>query len=286
MNKMKLTGKINRIIKFSNVDGPGNRMAIFFQGCNFNCDYCHNPETINICKKCYACISKCPTSALLKNEMGNIVWNEKLCCECDKCIKSCGFNSSPKVKEYSIDDLLESISKVKSFIKGITVSGGESTLHYKFITKLFIEVKKRWPNLTCFVDTNGGVNLQDENYREFVENTDSFMLDVKAWEKNEHLELTSKNVDIVIENLYFLRDIGKLFEVRSVVVSEKLNNKLTVESVSKAIGKKDIRYKIIKYRQFGVREEKKEKLFSPKDEELKELAKLAEENGVKNTLII
>ena len=29
---MGLKAKINKIIKFSNVDGPGNRMAIFFQG--------------------------------------------------------------------------------------------------------------------------------------------------------------------------------------------------------------------------------------------------------------
>ena len=36
---------INRIIPFSSVDGPGNRTAIFLQGCNINCKYCHNPET-------------------------------------------------------------------------------------------------------------------------------------------------------------------------------------------------------------------------------------------------
>ncbi|OPL08280.1 MAG: hypothetical protein AVO33_01145 [delta proteobacterium ML8_F1] len=37
---------IQKIIDSSVVDGPGNRSAIFFQGCNFNCTYCHNPETI------------------------------------------------------------------------------------------------------------------------------------------------------------------------------------------------------------------------------------------------
>lgn len=39
--------KINKILNFSCVDGPGNRLVVFFQGCNFNCLYCHNPETIN-----------------------------------------------------------------------------------------------------------------------------------------------------------------------------------------------------------------------------------------------
>lgn len=37
---------VNKIIPFSAVDGPGNRTAVFLQGCNFNCQYCHNPETI------------------------------------------------------------------------------------------------------------------------------------------------------------------------------------------------------------------------------------------------
>lgn len=41
-----MKGVVNKIIPFSAVDGPGNRTAVFLQGCNFNCSYCHNPETI------------------------------------------------------------------------------------------------------------------------------------------------------------------------------------------------------------------------------------------------
>ena len=36
---------VNKIIPVSVVDGPGNRTAVFLQGCNISCAYCHNPET-------------------------------------------------------------------------------------------------------------------------------------------------------------------------------------------------------------------------------------------------
>ncbi len=285
MSSIELTAKINKIIKFSNVDGPGNRMAIFFQGCNFNCEYCHNPETINICKNCYKCVDECPTNALYI-EKEKVVWNDSLCCECDRCIKSCGFDASPKVKEYSVSQLVKEVAKVKAFIKGVTVSGGESTLQYKFIIEFFKEIKKSWPNLTCFVDTNGSLDLEKDIYKEFVEITDSFMLDVKAWNEEEHFKLTEKRVENVIKNLNFLKEIGKLFEVRTVVVQGKLNNRMTIKNVSEIIAETDVRYKIIKYRHFGVREILQETLLPPTDKELEELESLAQKLEVKNTLII
>ena len=55
---------VNRIIHTSVVDGPGNRAAIFLQGCNYTCSYCHNPETIHRCVHCGVCVPVCPTGAL------------------------------------------------------------------------------------------------------------------------------------------------------------------------------------------------------------------------------
>lgn len=58
------TAVINKIIPFSSVDGPGNRTAIFLQGCNINCRYCHNPETRGMCTGCGVCVDRCPAGAL------------------------------------------------------------------------------------------------------------------------------------------------------------------------------------------------------------------------------
>ncbi len=37
---------VSKILTYSIVDGPGNRLVIFLQGCNFDCAACHNPSTI------------------------------------------------------------------------------------------------------------------------------------------------------------------------------------------------------------------------------------------------
>ena len=96
-----MNGYLNKIIPFSSVDGPGNRTAIFLQGCNFDCVYCHNPETINHCINCSFCVSFCPVEALSVNrEERRVLFNPALCVECDACTKKCHRNSTPKYKHH------------------------------------------------------------------------------------------------------------------------------------------------------------------------------------------
>jgi len=241
---------ISKIINFSNVDGPGNRLVIFFQGCLFKCLYCHNPETINLCLNCGECVKYCPKKAL-KIIDKKVIWDDKSCVNCDTCIKVCKHLSSPKVKYYFVEELVEHIKKVRPFIRGITVSGGECTNYKDFILELFKEVKKL--GLTCLLDSNGCYDYK--NMQDLIEISDGVMLDVKSYNNDFHKEIIGKSNEVVISNLNYLLNKNKLEEVRTVILpNEDDNNYFTVDNVSKII-KDKTRYKLIKYRYFGVRKE-------------------------------
>ena len=175
------------------------------------------------------CIPSCPTNSL-KNENGKIKWDDKTCINCDECIKVCRYLSSPKIYHWTVEETIDRIKKNIPFIRGITVSGGECTLQHHFLVPLFTEVKKL--GLTCFVDTNGGIPFKKLN--KLIEVSDFFMLDIKAFDNDEHLFITKKKVDYVLENAKYLAEINKLYEVRTVTIAGMDNTK-TVYEVSKML---------------------------------------------------
>lgn len=250
--KERYVGKkmaINKIIPCSCIDGPGNRMVIFFQGCNFHCGYCHNPETIHLCNHCGKCVNACPANALSTQD-GKVIWKENICIGCDVCIKTCRNLSSPKTKDYTVEELMKIIIKSKDFLDGITVSGGECTLNEAYLVELFRQVKEK-TKLTCFVDTNGGMDLS--KMEELISLTDGFMLDVKTVEEEEHISLTGVSGENIKKNLKLLLERQKLYEVRT-VLALGLHHENTVRYVAETIKDKCL-YKLLKYRAFGVRKE-------------------------------
>lgn len=277
-----MKGIVNKIIPFSSVDGPGNRTAIFLQGCNFNCIYCHNPETINVCSNCGACVKACPTEAL-RYSMSKVRWHKEYCSNCDNCIRICNSCSSAKVQEMSVDDVIKEIMNYRAFIQGITASGGECTLQEEFLIELFTKAKAE--GLSCFVDSNGSKEFS--KMPELTKLCDGVMLDVKVWDEETHKKYISYDNINVIKNLEYLASINKLYEVRTVVVPEIFNNEETVFMTSKIIGEKelDIRYKLITFRSVGVRESGKN-ISSPSREMMDHLKKIASKNGVKNVVIV
>lgn len=273
---------VNKIIPFSNVDGEGNRTAIFLQGCNYNCLYCHNPETINHCNNCGLCVPHCKYGALSKIE-GKVIYDIEKCQNCDRCIAECKRNSSPKITPMTVEDILKYLQKTRYFISGITVSGGECTLQSDFLTELFREVKKM--GLTTFIDTNGSTPIY--NNKELLEVMDKTMIDLKAYDNEENKMLTGLENQTVIENIKVLGKLDKVYEIRTVVVPQVLDSKKTVDEGSKLLASinPNIIYKLIKYRPLGVRENLI-KSTVPTEEYMEELKEIAISNGCKNVIIV
>jgi len=103
-----MKGYCRSIIPFSSVDGPGNRTAVFLQGCNFHCFYCHNPETQ-------------PLAGSGEGLAG--------------------------VVEKEHQDLVAEILKYRDFTRGVTVSGGECTVQLPFLLALCEELKSKEINV-------------------------------------------------------------------------------------------------------------------------------------------
>lgn len=281
----ELFAAINKIIPFSNVDGPGSRMAIFFQSCPFRCYFCHNPETIRLCLHCGDCVSTCPTHALtLEND--KVIWNESVCINCDTCIKTCKHLSSPKVTYMGVNELITRIHKVKPFIRGITVSGGECMNHASFLEALFAKLKEEDPSFSCLIDSNGYYDFSQ--YTRLLSLSDGVMLDVKAYRDEFHRFMCGVSNEMVLKNLSYLLSIQKLEEVRTVIFPVfKEENEITVTNVAKII-QSQCRYKLLRYRPYGVREEGIEILGKSicDEEEMHHYERIAKENGCKMVSII
>lgn len=237
---------------------------------------------INVCNNCGECVSDCHYSAL-QFKGSDVVWDKTACSKCDECLRVCKRNSSPKAQSMTVEEVVGEIEKNKFFISGITVSGGECTLQSEFLTHLFREVKKM--GLTCFVDTNGSVSLWE--HKELVDVMDMAMVDIKSYNNEEHKILTGMENTIVLENVKYLARLNKIYEIRTVIVPKVLDNYNNVDKISKliAILNPNIKYKLIKYRQIGVRSEIINS-YTPKDETMEELEKIAVHNGCKKVVIV
>jgi len=276
-----IKGKINKIIPFSAIDGPGNRTVIFLQGCNLNCLYCHNPETINFCNNCSDCIEVCEVNAL-SLQSDNIAWDSQVCTNCDKCIDVCSSKSSPKVSELTVEELFEEISKYKLVTSGITIAGGECTVQYDFLLSLLKEAKKQ--NISAFIDTNGHLSLG--KMKQLSLYFDKVMLDIKSHNSEEHKKLTGKDNKLVLKNAEFLLSTNKIHEIRTVITPSLLDNENNVQQISKLISKQDksVTYKLLKYRSNGVLN--KEISYQPKDSLMKKLQLIAKNTGCENVVVL
>ena len=203
------------------------------------------------------------------------------CVNCDTCIKVCPNDASPKIRNLTPEELFDQVKPFFPFIDGITTSGGECGLYLEFLTEFYRLVKGA--GKTTYMDTNGQISLAGRE--EFLAVTDKTMIDLKAGTDEDHRRLTGRDLGPVTDNIRLTAELGKLYEIRTVVVPDVADSRKTVELGASLIAPyPEVRYKLIKFRKYGVREN-----FSqtpePSDELMESLREIAWKKGVKEVVI-
>jgi YjjW family glycine radical enzyme activase len=252
MNSIRAT--VSKVLTYSIVDGPGNRLVVFLQGCNFDCAACHNPHTISECNHCGECVPACHADALSLVD-GRVVFDPRACDHCDDCLAACPIDANPMVREYDVGEILALAREHRPFLSGITVSGGEPTRQLKFVAALFEAVKAdaALAGLDCLIDSNG--NLGASGWEQLLPVTDGVMLDIKGFDAALHREMTGKDNRRSLRSARLLHDAGKLHELRFLLVPGKTDGDEELDALIdfvKSLGG-DVRVKLNAFQHHGVR---------------------------------
>ena len=252
-----ISATVSKILNYSCVDGPGNRMVLFLQGCNYRCKNCHNPQTIDMCNQCGDCVPNCPTQSLQLTTQNNkpfVVWNMTTCTECDACLTTCNKQSTPKTQQLTVTDTLALIRDNLFFINGITVTGGEATLQLPYIIALFKAIKSdpSLQHLSCMIDSNGSLSIT--GWQSVSPYLDGAMIDLKAWNNTTHRWLTGRNNDRVLASIYWLSQHQKLYEIRLLQIPNVTDYEQYIDDIAGYLAtlNNDVRIKLNAFQHHGV----------------------------------
>ncbi|MBR2188372.1 MAG: glycyl-radical enzyme activating protein [Eubacterium sp.] len=205
-------------------DGPGLRTVIFLKGCPLRCAWCQNPENLTAspsllynresCLSCGACLEHCERGAGVLTAQG-LVFDRTKCRTCTACADSCLTGAKSVCgKQMTVQEVYNYAMQDEMFYRtsggGVTLSGGEPTIHAAFCRELFDRLHES--GVHTALETCG--YCRQEVMQRLAESTDLFLFDFKLYSEKAHIQWTGKSNQIIRQNLEQLTADGRRVIVR------------------------------------------------------------------------
>ena len=221
---METTVNICGIKRMEIHDGDGLRTTVFFKGCPLRCVWCHNPEGQSFAKE------------MMTRKDGESV--------------QCG-------QDWDVESLAEELLKNADIMKqsggGVTFSGGEPLSQAEFLLQLILILKSHGMHLA--IETSGYADRA--TYRSVIGEMDFVYQDVKLLDAEEFSRWTGGDLNVVFDNISWLRVSGVPFVFRVPLIPGVNDSESSMEKFSTFAGGDMIEYLPynnatgVKYRMLG-----------------------------------
>ena len=255
--------------RFTVHDGPGIRTELFLKGCPLRCEWCSNPETYERfpqvgvhpekCIGCGYCLKACARHGKNALQIGanTVVGIDRtLCDNCLLCEDEC-MSGALTVwgKKMSVDDAMDVIRRDRDFYDrsggGVTLSGGEALLQWRFCRDLLKRCKEEGIH-TCL---ESALHVNPRAIDEVAPYVDLFITDIKQMDSGIHKKYTGVGNELILKNIRKLVDMELPLIIRMPVIPG-FNDNLeyidrTADFILGELNNRPQQIQMLKYRPLG-----------------------------------
>lgn len=256
-------GIVTSIQRFSLTDGDGIRTTVFFKGCNMNCGWCHNPETIKSgrelmfyeskCIGCGKCFAACPAQAQTTVNGRHRIDRSK-CIGCGKCAEVCYAEALVMCgTEMSVEDIMKEVRQDKAYYKnskgGVTLSGGEVLCQKEFAMAIADACHEE--GISVAVETN--LCFAYDYAKDLLGKVDLIMCDLKIFDDEAHKAHTGVSNAVIVKNIKKIDELGIPVIVRTPLIPGATDSKDNIEKIATYIKdmKNLFRYELLNFNPLG-----------------------------------